>query len=61
MIIYDQFSNIQNFQRALSPQTSNWLGITLGRFLQQIGSSSTPKMKKKIIVYWSTALDFTAT
>ena len=39
MIIYDQFVTIQNLQRALMPQTSNWAGTIFGRFLQQTGSS----------------------
>ena len=39
MIINDQFVTIQNLQRALISQTSNWAGTIFGRFLQQTGSS----------------------
>ena len=40
MIIQYQFGTIQNLQRALIPQTSNWSGNIFGRFLQQTGSRS---------------------
>ena len=48
MIILDQFSTIQNLQRALIPQTNNWSEIIFCRFLQQIGSSAIDKQNMLI-------------
>ena len=39
MIIQDLFGTIQNLQRALIPQTSNWSGTIFCCFLQQTGST----------------------
>ena len=39
MIIQDQFGTIQNIQRALISQTSNWKGTLFCRFLQQTSSN----------------------
>ena len=40
-----QFGTIQNLQRALLPQTSNWSGTIFGRFLQQTGSNGICNQK----------------
>jgi hypothetical protein len=53
MIIYYQFGTIQNLQRVLIHQTSNWSGNICGCFLQQTSYNKDaeiqPKKKAEIV------------
>ena len=52
MIIYDQFGAIQNLQRTLILQNSNWSGTIFDRFLQQTGSSNYDNLSMVQRIIW---------
>ena len=51
MIIQDPFGTIQNLQRALIPQTSNWSGTIFCPFLQQTDSKNELAPKTFMPIY----------